>query len=227
MAVLVAVVVLLALVAAWFLFTRDHDGDTTASPSTGVTSDATQGGTSAPEDTSTPDETSSPDETSTPEETSTSEETTSATGHEQATMFDALIAAGKPSRGALGPALQEVIDCTSTEEGIATIRRVARSRHDQGVQARRLAMDAIEDGESIKRLLIDALDASERADRSYLRWAERYASGDCGGAADGDPDYDAGNAASGEATTAKAALVAAWNPIAEEEGLPTRREADI
>jgi hypothetical protein len=223
--ILVVIIVALA-VLAWFLLWRDHGGGT-ASPSSGVTGGGPSVSASAPGDTSAPADTSTPDDTSTPEDTSTAEESAGSAANEQASAVDQVIAAGKPSRGALGPALQQVRDCTSVDEGLATIRRVAQSRHDQGLRAEALTVDAIDGGESIKRLLVDALDASERADRAYLRWAQRYAGGGCAGAIEGDRDYKAGNAASAEATASKAAFVTAWNPIAEQEGLPTRREPEI
>lgn len=208
-AILLVILISLVLVTGWFLLWRaDRGGAVTPSPS------------------STHQENPSADDSSTPS-ISASDSAIRSAARDQATAIDQLLDLSGPSRGALGTALEQARDCATIDEGIATIQQVAQERHNQAGESANLVVDAIDNGETIKQLLIQALNASKRADMAYLRWAQRYAENGCTGAVDSDPDFDAGNAASIEATAAKAGFVAEWNPVAEREGLPTRAEFDI
>lgn len=157
-----------------------------------------------------------------------------ATGHvtrpeagEQAQAVDGLLDESAPSRGRLGPAIAKVSRCSGVDSGIKAIEEVTRQRGEQAEQARRLDLDALPAGEELKDALVEALEASHRADKAYLKWAKRFRAGKCSGPTVGDPDYDAGNAASEEATAAKIAFVRMWNPIARQEDLAQRTEEEI
>lgn len=146
---------------------------------------------------------------------------------EQALAIDDLLEESGPSRRRLRPAIEKVLSCSDVDTGIETIEDVTRERTEQVERAGKLSVDALPNGADIKDALVKALRASLRADKSYLRWADRFGAAGCRGRANGDPDYDAGQAASREATSAKAEFVEIWNPIAQEEGLPERTDREI
>lgn len=146
---------------------------------------------------------------------------------EQAFAIDDLLDESAPSRGRLGPAIAKVSRCSGVASGVKAIEEVTRQREEQAGQARRLNVDALPAGEELKGALVEALEASHRADKAYLKWAKRFKAGQCTGPTVGDPDFDAGNAASEEATAAKIAFVRMWNPIARQEDLAQRTEDEI
>lgn len=225
--------VVAASFAGWYLISHDDRDAAAVSPVSdgagGVPGGETAAPSGDPASAATPASSggSTPGDSATSGDTTASEDAAGATAHTQASAIDRLIDESKPSRNAIGPALQRVRDCSAAGQGLATIRRVAESRHAQGLVAATLAVDAIDGGEAIKQHLVEALEESERADQAYARWARRYIDAGCRGATEGDRDYDAGNAASARASAAKTAFVTVWNPIAEQEGLPTRAEPEI
>ena len=141
--------------------------------------------------------------------------------------INGLLDQSKPSRGALGRAIAQVSRCKQVGKGISAMQRVTDQRGEQVALAEKLAVDALDGGEALKQSLVDALSASHRADKGYLKWAKRFKASGCGGPTVGDSAYDAGNAASEDATVAKADFVAQWSPIAQREDLPTRTEDEI
>jgi hypothetical protein len=147
--------------------------------------------------------------------------------HEQAVAIDRVLDESKPSRGKLQQGLSQMLHCSKTGQAIAAIQQAADHRAEQVQQAKKLKSDALEGGDELKRHLVDALMASQRADEAYLKWAKKYQAHDCSGPTAGDAYYDAGNAASVNATKAKAAFVDLWGPIAEQEGLPARSQGGI
>ncbi|GAA1297607.1 hypothetical protein Psi02_14750 [Planotetraspora silvatica] len=148
--------------------------------------------------------------------------------HVQAVAIDKVLDASKPSRGKLQQGLNMMRPpCAKAEQGIAAIQQAADQRAEQVQQAKKLKVGAIEGGDELKRQLVTALLNSQRADDAYLKWAQKYQANGCSGATVGDADYNAGNAASKSATTAKAAFVDLWGPIAEREGLPARSQGVI
>ncbi|MEV7804670.1 hypothetical protein AB0O28_17155 [Microbispora sp. NPDC088329] len=146
---------------------------------------------------------------------------------EQAAAVDALLDQSKPSRGTLRQALSRILRCSEVAEGVEAIERVTSQRGGQAGQAEELETGALRDGDELKDALVRALTTSYRADKAYLKWAKRYRDGGCRGRTVGDSAYDAGNAASEDATAAKTEFVRLWNPIATEQGLPARSEAEI
>ncbi len=152
---------------------------------------------------------------------------TSSAAHDQAVAIDDLLDLSGPSRNALRDAITQVLHCDRVAKAIKTLQKVADERGRQLARAKDLTVDALDGGQELKQSLIAAFSASQRADTSYLKWAKRFAQAGCAGRTVGDPAYDAGNAASVDATANKAAFVARWNSIAEQESLPTRTEEEI
>ncbi|MFB9964816.1 hypothetical protein [Sinosporangium siamense] len=153
--------------------------------------------------------------------------TTTSTAREQALAINDILEQSKPSRGALRSALSEMLRCSNMGEAIVNIEHVTRQRGRQADEAEGLNVSALADGAELKDSLVQALSASYRADKAYLKWAKRYRSRACSGKTVGDPNYDAGNAASAQATSAKSDFVALWNPVAEQEGLLRRTNDEI
>jgi hypothetical protein len=147
--------------------------------------------------------------------------------HEQAVAIDKVLDESKPSRGKLQQGLSQMLHCSNPGQAIAAIQQAADHRAEQVQQAKKLKIGALEGGDELKRHLVDALVASQQADEAYLKWAKKYQAHDCSGPTAGDAYYDAGNAASENATKAKFAFVDLWGPIAEEEGLPARSQGAI
>ncbi|MEV0827988.1 hypothetical protein [Nonomuraea rubra] len=158
---------------------------------------------------------------------SPSQTLTSTAAREQALAIDDLLDESEPSRGDLARAIRTILRCSNVNSGIKSIERVTRQRAEQAAAAEELNTDALPSGQQLKSALVEALSASHRADKAYLKWAKRYKAHDCSGATVGDADYDAGNAASEKATAAKIEFVDLWNPVARQEGLAERTEAEI
>lgn len=147
--------------------------------------------------------------------------------YDQAAAIDALLEESKPSRGTLRRAIGQILRCTRVGEGVSAIAMVTSQRGKQAKQAKKLQVDVLHDGYELKDALVRSLTASYQADKAYLKWAKRYRASGCRGRTVGDSAYDAGNVASTHATAAKFDFVSLWNPVAREQGLPARSEAEI
>ncbi|WP_432922458.1 hypothetical protein ACQPZZ_24460 [Microbispora sp. CA-135349] len=139
---------------------------------------------------------------------------------EQAAAVDALLDQSKPSRGTLRQALSRILRCSEVAEGVEAIERVTGQRGGQAGQAEELETDALRDGDELKDALVRAPITSYRADKAYLKWAKRYRDGGCRGRTVGDSAYDAGNAASEDATAAKTEFVRLGNSAPDSRGRP-------
>jgi hypothetical protein len=150
-------------------------------------------------------------------------EPTPADGSAQAAAVDHLLGASTTSRGLLRSALNDLDQCVNAGTAVANLRRVTSQRAAQLDQARTLRTDLLPGGETIRDALIAALSHSVAADQAFTAWGERVASGRCGHEA----HYRDGMDASAAAQVSKKQFCAAWNPVAQSFGLPTRSEAEI
>ncbi|GAA3445241.1 hypothetical protein [Planomonospora venezuelensis] len=145
---------------------------------------------------------------------------------EQAEAMDSLLTESGEARSGLGPALDRLRSCTDTSAALATVERVTEIRREQVSRVETLAVDALDGGERVRESLAEALTASRDADEKFLAWAARQ-DADCRPGSVDDPDYRGGLSHSTEATAAKRAFLAAWNPLAVRYGLPERAEHEI
>lgn len=75
--------------------------------------------------------------------------------------------------------------------------------------------------------LQQAMQESIAANQAFEAWMHFVDDQGCDGHAPTNSDFAAANAASGRATAAKQAFVAAWNPVAARFGLPAVTERDL
>jgi hypothetical protein len=68
---------------------------------------------------------------------------------------------------------------------------------------------------------------SAQADQSFAAWAQDVAGAGCAGTAPHTANWATGNTLSGEATSAKRAFIALWNPLAAQQGMQARNESQI
>ncbi|GAB2529496.1 hypothetical protein [Nocardia heshunensis] len=165
--------------------------------------------------------------TSTRYQTSTTATTSAATSAAatQARAVSNLLDRSATSRGVVAQAVQDVLACRDVAAQAGAIGSAETSRKAQYDSAFDLDVSALPGGTGLKNDLLDALRNSYLADGSYASWAYSVPSS-CRSAPQ-TADYGTANGYSAQATTAKRAFVAEWNPVAAAYGLPSRVEGDI
>jgi hypothetical protein len=143
----------------------------------------------------------------------------------QAAQINNLLDASAASRQSLASAVQDVGNCTNLSSATSAISTVASQRASEYDQASRLSAGALPDGAALKFDLLSALHYSVAADKDFLAWAQQNAG--CQGTAPVNAAYNAGLRASGKAVTAKKNFLRLWNPVASNQGFPTRSEGGI
>ncbi len=131
------------------------------------------------------------------------------------------------------PTVQAAIDgvqtCSETpSSGKAAIQQAigTRQRIMDGLQ--RLPPSALPQGSQLISELSAAMQNSMHADRDYQNWmADSAAAGGCGSNPAQDPNYQAGQNASVQATVAKNRFLNIWNPIAPGYGQKTYTSTDF
>jgi hypothetical protein len=142
--------------------------------------------------------------------------------HGQAVTIDGLLDEMTASRAELGSAVAAASRCDRTDEAIGPLGQVKTERQEQVDTAQGLQVDAISSGIEIREALTRAARYSLEADEAFLAWAE--VNQGCGGTrTPADANFERGQDVSiGKASPAKREFVELWNPVAEQEGLPTR-----
>lgn len=150
--------------------------------------------------------------------------------------LDVILTQSSQGRGEVAPLVTGVKACTvSPSEAGTKIDSVVRNRQSVLDQVSALDTFGNPDAVSLVAQLHEAVQASIDADRHYREWMTylytdyyyTYPIGCPSGAAPTNAAFDAGQAASGRATAAKAAFVDAYNPIAGRFGVATWAEKDI
>src|SRR6202167_352062 len=126
----------------------------------------------------------------------------------------------------LGGAGADVRNCSSLASATSQIQAVASQRNAEYRRAEALAMGGLANGTAVKSDLLAALRASLDADRDYLTWARRQLRSGCRPASRS-PAYNNAVSADGQAGSAKATFVQAWNPVAAKYGDPQESPGDI
>ena len=131
----------------------------------------------------------------------------------------ALLAQSVTDRSAITGSVSDVSQCGPTlNQDAQTFDNAATSRQNllsqlAGLPAR-TALPA-----SMLQDLTRAWQASAAADQDLAQWAQDESSGGCTPNDHADPHFKAAAGPDGQATSAKQAFVAQWNPIASEYGL--------
>ena len=144
----------------------------------------------------------------------------------QAGAVASLLTSSAATRRSLEGAVADVRNCSSLASATSQIQAVASQRNAEYRRAEALAMGGLANGTAVKSDLLAALRASLDADRDYLTWARRQLRSGCRPASRS-PAYNNAVSADGQAGSAKATFVQAWNPVAAKYGDPQESPGDI
>jgi tRNA A-37 threonylcarbamoyl transferase component Bud32 len=144
----------------------------------------------------------------------------------QAGAVASLLTSSAATRRSLEGAVADVRNCSSLASATSQIQAVASQRNAEYRRAKALAMGGLANGTAVKSDLLAALRASLDADRDYLTWARRQLHSGCRPASRS-PAYNNAVSADGQAGSAKATFVQAWNPVAAKYGDPRESPGDI
>jgi tRNA A-37 threonylcarbamoyl transferase component Bud32 len=144
----------------------------------------------------------------------------------QAGAVASLLTSSAATRRSLEGAVADVRNCSSLGSATSQIQTVASQRNAEYRRAKALAMGGLANGAAVKSDLLAALRASLDADRDYLTWARRELHSGCRPGSRS-PAYNNAVIADGQAGSAKATFVQAWNPVAAKYGDPQESPSDI
>jgi hypothetical protein len=146
------------------------------------------------------------------------------TASSEAEQVNSLLNKSAVSRGALQSAVNDIGSCSNLSAAVTAIAQVADQRNSELTSASALQTGALPDGADLRAALISALHDSLRADRDFLRWGRQQLNAGCSDPAPVTSAYKAGFDESKQAGTAKEQFLQLWNPIAIQQGLPTRSD---
>ncbi|MFE9774007.1 hypothetical protein ACFYOV_20505 [Streptomyces sp. NPDC005931] len=148
---------------------------------------------------------------------------------QQAVELDKLLADSGDSRTAVINAVADVKACRNLTQAAKDLRDAARQRTQLVTDLSGLSVDKLPDNAALTTALTKAWRASASADNHYAAWADQVAGQkSCKkGQARSTGETQAGNRASGTATTEKAKAAPLWNAIAREYGLTERRPTQL
>ncbi|MBN0044973.1 hypothetical protein JS756_12810 [Streptomyces actuosus] len=150
---------------------------------------------------------------------------------QQAAALDKLLADSGSSRAAVIKAVGDVKDCRNLGQAAADLRAAAKQRNDLVTELGALQVDKLPDHAALTGALTDGWKASASADNHYAAWADEIA-GDKGklckkGHARSTGQRQAGDRASGTASTQKKKAAELWNAIARKYGLTQRQATQL
>ncbi|MDT9697034.1 hypothetical protein [Streptomyces sp. P17] len=150
---------------------------------------------------------------------------------QQAVELDKLLADSGNSRTMVINAVADVKACTNLAQAAKDLRDAAKQRNDLVTKLSTLAVDKLPQNTELTTALNKAWQASASADNHYANWADQVAQRKgqlCKkGQARATPQTQAGNAASGTASTEKAKAAGLWNSIAKTYGLTERQPTQL
>jgi hypothetical protein len=146
-----------------------------------------------------------------------------------AERMESLLEQSNSSRGQVASAVQGLAACTlDPHQASATFAAAAQARQSVLTSLAALDVTGLAEGPQLKGLLQQALQHSVEADQGFKAWADELASRGCSrSGATQSSTFAAANASSDQATAAKSAFVAAWNPVATRFGLRQWAAGDI
>ncbi|GLW65325.1 hypothetical protein Arub01_35690 [Actinomadura rubrobrunea] len=147
--------------------------------------------------------------------------------YDQARQVDAVLAASLDARNELTRAVEAARTCRTLPAAMAGFQRVAVRRQDQLRRTQNLKLDKVPNGERLRVAMRQAFQASLEADRALIAWGKR-AGRKCRGKPRPDISRASGRIpAERKAIIAKQRLVAIWNPLARQVGLPPRTVSNL
>ena len=126
-------------------------------------------------------------------------------------------------------AINGVVNCSvDPGTGESTLQQSIDARQNILSSLGGVDVSGIPQGQAMVSDLQQALTASVQADHDYQKWMEDEAnSGQCSGDPSGNSNFQAGQAASAQATAAKTSFLAIWNSLAPNYGQPTYTATQI
>jgi hypothetical protein len=148
---------------------------------------------------------------------------------QQAVALDKLLADSGSSRSTVINAVEEVKSCENLGQAAEDLRGAARQRTDLVTRLSKISVDRLPGHAALTDALTKAWQASASADNHYAAWADQTAGkkGCKKGQARVTPQTQAGNRASGTASTEKAKAAELWNTIARKYGLTERQPTQL
>ncbi|WP_328872128.1 hypothetical protein OHT76_19520 [Streptomyces sp. NBC_00287] len=150
---------------------------------------------------------------------------------QQAVELDKLLADSGNSRTMVINAVADVKACTNLPQAAKDLRDAAKQRNDLVTKLATLSVDKLPQHTELTTALNKAWQASASADNHYAAWADQVAQRKgqlCKkGQARATPQTQAGNTASGTASTEKAKAAGLWNSIAKTYGLTERQPTQL
>ncbi|MER5637162.1 hypothetical protein ABT095_09405 [Kitasatospora sp. NPDC002227] len=148
----------------------------------------------------------------------------------QAKALDDLLAQGENAKAPIGNAVAQVRSCTAGSAAAAVkVLDAGATQRDQLVASlAKLSVSDLPGGADLSQLLKTAWQRSAEVDRAYAAWARTVASQGCAnGKAPVTADLQRTTDLNPQATQAKQAFVAKWNPLAGSLGLTPRTDDRI
>ncbi|SEB70746.1 hypothetical protein SAMN05428945_0929 [Streptomyces sp. 2224.1] len=147
----------------------------------------------------------------------------------QAKGLDALLGDSNNSRSSVIGAVNSIKTCSNLGGAAKDLRAAAGQRNDLVKRLQQLPVDKIPNHAQLTAMLTKAWQSSAAADNHYAAWAGQVGSkkGCHKGKARPSRQAAQGNAASGQATTAKKQAAQIWNPLAKKYGLSERRPEQL
>ncbi|WP_282702611.1 hypothetical protein [Streptomyces sp. CC219B] len=150
---------------------------------------------------------------------------------QQAVELDKLLAVSGNSRTMVINAVSNVRSCTNLGQAAKDLRDAAKQRNDLVTELSKLSVDELPEHVALTEALTKAWQASASADNHYAAWAEQVAQNKrklCRkGQARSTGQTQAGNQASGTASSEKAKASGLWNTIAKTYGLTERQPVQL
>ncbi|MBC9727151.1 hypothetical protein [Streptomyces sp. TRM68367] len=148
---------------------------------------------------------------------------------EQAVELDKLLADSGNSRTTVINAVAHVKACRDLPQAAKDLREAAKQRNQLVTRLSGLSVDKLPDHAALTTALTKAWQASAAADNHYAAWADQTArkKGCKKGKARVTGQTQAGNRASGTASTEKAEAARLWNAIAKTYGLTQRQPVQL
>ncbi|WUF66600.1 hypothetical protein OG530_24465 [Streptomyces decoyicus] len=147
----------------------------------------------------------------------------------QAKGLDALLGDSNNSRSSVIGAVNSIKTCSNLGGAAKDLRAAAGQRNDLVKRLQQLPVDKVPNHDRLTAALTKAWQSSAAADNHYAAWAGQVGSkkGCHKGKARLSRQTAQGNAASGQATTAKKQAAQIWNPLARKYGLTERRPEQL
>ncbi|MFE0462075.1 hypothetical protein ACFW1A_22785 [Kitasatospora sp. NPDC058965] len=151
----------------------------------------------------------------------------SADAQAQAQALSGLLGTANSSRQAVIGAVGAIKNCDNPANAQTALDQAATQRKQLLTSLAALKVDKLPTGQQLVDQLNQAWQASESADEAYAAWAGDAVAG-CDPSKQGDnPHRQAGDTASGQASTAKKQAASLWNAIATQASLPNLTESQL